>query len=138
MPPSIGGKERKRIDGTTKILMVYAQAYPHIGCLSTQMELIGRGLRELGNEVDYLSQSSLPRMMQVVLFGGAMTILNTFHEGSGDIYFLYMSRILFTMIMMLKLHFKQYDAINAHHISSGISAYTAGKGRGIPVEPVLP
>jgi glycogen(starch) synthase len=116
-----------------KILMVYAQTYPHIGGLSTHMELMGRGLRELGHQVDYLSMSSLSRFTQLMLFRGPMAFLKRLRRGLGEVYFLYMSRMLFAFVIKGKLRHERYDAIDAHHISSGISAHKAARGTGIPV-----
>jgi glycogen(starch) synthase len=116
-----------------RFLMVYSQKYPHIGGLSTHMDLMGKGLRELGHEVDYLSLSSLPKTVQLGLFRGPMSVLNKLCKGLGEVYFLYASRVIFALALMKRLRNGRYDAIDTHHVSSCISARMAVGRRNIPV-----
>lgn len=116
-----------------KMLMVYYGPYPHIGGLSTHMELVGRGLKNLGNEVDYLSLSSFPRFIQILFFTGPRYFLDKIWNGLGNFYFLYICNILFGLVLFYKAHYKSYDLISAQDISSSVTAGFIKKIFHIPV-----
>ncbi|GAG65210.1 unnamed protein product [marine sediment metagenome] len=116
-----------------KILIVFAGTYSHIGRLSTHMELMGKGLKKLGHEVDYLSYSSFPRLVQILFFGGPTYVFNKLYNGLGNIYSIYILNFIFSIILLYKIYSKKYDLINAHHISSAISAALVKRLFNIPV-----
>lgn len=102
-----------------KILFTYALPYPHIGGLSTHMELMGKGLEKLGYDVDFVSCSSFPRIIQLLMFTGPMYILDKLYSGLGSIiYFSYISKLLFNLLFLYKFITNKYDLINVHHIFS--------------------
>lgn len=119
-------------DDEMKVLMVYADPYPHIGGLSTHMELLGKGLQKMGIRVEYLSQSSLPKPVRMLL-AKPVRVLNRLCKGLGSVYSLYLSTLVFSAVLLVKTHREKTDFIDAHHISSAISAGFAGKPRGVPV-----
>lgn len=102
-----------------RILFTYALPYPHIGGLSTHMQLMGKGLKNLGYEVDFISYSSFPRIIQLILLTGPMYVFDKLYQGFGSlIYFHYMSKLLFNLLFFYKFIIKKYDLVNAHHIFS--------------------
>ena len=102
-----------------KILLTYALPYPHIGGLSTHMQLLGKGLNNLGYEVDFISNSSFPRIIQLLLFNGPIYIFDQLYAGFGSIiYFNYIPKLLFNLLYAYKLITGNYDLINSHHVFS--------------------
>lgn len=103
-----------------KILMIYGGPYPHIGGLSTHMELMGTGLKKLGHEVDYLSSSSFSKPIQILFLSGPVFVLNKVYTGLGTIYYLYIASLMLSLKLLYKMHYERYDIINVHQLVAGV------------------
>ena len=102
-----------------RILLTYALSYPHIGGLSTHMQLMGKGLNDLGYDVDFISYSSFPRIIQLLIFSGPIYIFDELYSGFGSIvYFNYSSKLFFNLLFVYKFVTNNYDFVNVHHIFS--------------------
>lgn len=111
--------KKKKFKPSKKILFTYPSIYPHIGGLSTHMELMSKGLKNTGFDVDIISYSSLPRILQILLVFGPIYFLDRLYLGFGSIYYYYyISKFYFNGMYLYKFVTKEYDLINAHHIFS--------------------
>jgi glycosyltransferase involved in cell wall biosynthesis len=123
--------KKNNSDQIRKILFTYAGPYPHIGGLSTHMELVIKGLKNLGFDVDVISLSSFPKCIQILFFTGPTYFLNKLSCGLGTIYYHYVCK-LFNVLFCYKFLTKKYDMVNAHHINS-LPSQTLIKKFRIPV-----
>lgn len=109
---------KKNLDQVKRILFTYSGVYPHVGGLSTHMELMVKGLKKFGYEVDVMSLSTFPRFIQIMFFTGPAYFLNKIYCGLGIIYWNYICKLLFNLVFCYKFLTNNYDLVNAHHIFS--------------------
>ncbi|HEX9907275.1 MAG TPA: glycosyltransferase family 4 protein [Thermoplasmata archaeon] len=112
--------------------MVYAGPYPHTGGLSNHIEMMTRGLEEIGHQVGVLSVSTLPRPIQALAYRPIPT-LNRIARGLGSMYEIAVLVPLFTVEITRMVRKRNYDVVNAHHAYSGFSAALSRNRTKVPV-----
>src|SRR5713101_5992256 len=99
-----------------RVLLAFAGEYPHIGGISTHMQLIGKGLNELGHEVEYLSISSVNRVTSLALIYGPAYLLSRVSQPLGLTYVANATKLLFSLMLKSRFQKREYDFVNVHHV----------------------
>src|SRR2546426_805208 len=99
-----------------RVLLAFAGEYPHIGGISTHMQLIGKGLSELGHEVEYLSISSVNRITSLALIYGPAYLFGRVSPPLGLTYIATATKLLFSLMLRSRFQEKKYDFVNLHHV----------------------
>ncbi|GAA0336706.1 glycosyltransferase family 4 protein [Bacillus carboniphilus] len=108
-----------------KILLATVYDYPHPGGLSTHMTTLKAGLEARGHEVDVLSFSDVPKVLQTIKVRGTSFVLNKISKGTGFIWGLKTRKKMLQAMIETKKH-RGYDIVNAQDVYATFAAIDAG------------
>ncbi|SHE68500.1 Glycosyltransferase involved in cell wall bisynthesis [Caldanaerobius fijiensis DSM 17918] len=95
------------------ILVVTSFDYPHVGGLSTHVEMLTGELKRLGHKVDVVSFSDVNRLYAKYVVRGVSFILNKLKRGLGIVYTNKQRIKLLKSLVNIRLNKTKYDLINA-------------------------
>lgn len=96
-----------------KIILVSALKISDIGGVISHMTTLGKGFEELGHDVEYLTLSSIPKIVRIVgLYGPAM-IISKFSLQMRDVWHFAFIQYYMAITLVYKRVFKHYDVIIA-------------------------
>lgn len=103
------------------ILIVTSFDYPHVGGLSTHVEMLTGELHRIGHRVDVVSFSDVNRFYAKYAVRGISFILNKLNKGSGIVYTNKQRIRLLKSLVNIKLTKTKYDVINAEDPAAMLS-----------------
>lgn len=96
-----------------KIIFVSALKISDVGGVISHMTTLGKGFEELGHEVEYVTLSSIPKIVRIVgLYGPAM-IISKFSLQMRDMWHFAFIKYYMAIMLLYKRFFTRYDVIIA-------------------------
>lgn len=94
-----------------KILLVSALKISDIGGVISHMKTLGKGFELLGHEVDFVTLSSIPRIVRVMGIYIPNILIGRFSLQMRDFWHFAFIKYILTIILLYKQLFRQYDLI---------------------------
>lgn len=94
-----------------KILLVSSLKENDIGGVITHMKTLGKGFEELGHKVDYVTLSTIPRKLQVIVIYIPKIIIGKFSLQMADVWHFAAIKLFMKIILPYKQLFNHYEAI---------------------------